>query len=551
MAERYVLDPEEPDQQSQRFVLDAQEKQAMPWKDVGMSAIKNLPGSAKAYAKDFISAVSSPIDTIKGLTALGQGGVVNLMPDAAMSAINRIDPSRAKRREEVSGMASQVGQQYATDYGSMEGFKNKVATDPVGTLGDISGVLSLGGGAASKIPMLNRAATVPTKVLGKAVPKAIAGKQIPSASNVLKKAGDVTNPVNLAAKPVVAAGNIGANVISGFGTHTGAMPIKEAFKSGVEGGQRGQAFRENMRGKVPVEQVLDDAKFNLNQMKDAKTAQYNANRAKWETDKSLLSFDGVNKSLNDSYQSVVFKGKIVDETAAKKLKEVADIVDDWQKSNPVEFHTPEGMDALKQRVGAVLESIPLESKNARRVVGDVYHSIRGEITKQAPTYAKTMKDYSDAIDEIKEIERTLSLGNKASVDTAMRKLQSITRNNVNTNYGNRGDLVNMLEQRGGRSLEPALAGQALNSFQSRGLGGAVAGGMGLGAYGVGGGDLAAGVLTLQSPRLMGELVHGAGRAARIPTLPIQMLQEYGANPAFFTNLLAQTGGLISQPETDR
>ena len=43
-------------------------------------------------------------------------------------------------------------------------------------------------------------------------------------------------------------------------------------------------------------------------------------------------------------------------------------------------------------------------------------------------------DLKDLKEAIKEIEKALSLNNRASADTAMRKLQSLTRNNVYTNY---------------------------------------------------------------------------------------------------------------------
>ena len=65
-----------------------------------------------------------------------------------------------------------------------------------------------------------------------------------------------------------------------------------------------------------------------------------------------------------------------------------------------------------------------------------------------------------AIEAEKEIERALSLGGKAPVDTALRKLQSTMRNNVNTNYGNRAGMVSDLEKFSDVSLMDKLAGQA-------------------------------------------------------------------------------------------
>jgi hypothetical protein len=59
------------------------------------------------------------------------------------------------------------------------------------------------------------------------------------------------------------------------------------------------------------------------------------------------------------------------------------------------------------------------------------------VAQQAPDYAVAMDNYSKSADLLREMERALSLGNKASADTALRKLTSLMRNNVNTNYGER------------------------------------------------------------------------------------------------------------------
>ena len=123
-----------------------------------------------------------------------------------------------------------------------------------------------------------------------------------------------------------------------------------------------------------------------------------------------------------------------------------------------------------------------------------------------------MKDYAQSSEQIREIEKALSLNNKASADTALRKLQSLTRNNVNTNYGQRLSLAQQLEAEGGKPFISALHGQALSSPSARGLAG-----------GVENLTAATGLLTnpaylaalpFQTPRLVGEGLYYGGRAAR-------------------------------------
>jgi hypothetical protein len=67
---------------------------------------------------------------------------------------------------------------------------------------------------------------------------------------------------------------------------------------------------------------------------------------------------------------------------------------------------------------------------------------KSTIQKQAPTYAETMKQYADTADLVREIERSLSQGKKASADAGLRKLQTVLRDNASTNYGQRVNLVN-------------------------------------------------------------------------------------------------------------
>jgi hypothetical protein len=269
-----------------------------------------------------------------------------------------------------------------------------------------------------------------------------------------------------------------------------------------------------LRGEVPQLEVLDAAKQNLAKMAADRRRIYNEGMKNIKGDKSILSFKGVDDTVKQSLNEISFKGQIKDDFAFDKLTEAQTKVNNWKNLDPAEFHTPEGLDALKQQIGGILSKIPYEEKTALTLVNQVYNGIKSEIVKQAPTYSKTMKAYSDATDTIREIEKALSMGNKATADTAMRKLQSLMRNNVNTNYGQRLNLAKELEQAGGRQMMPALAGQALSEWTPRGLQRATSIPTAFLAQGVGGLPLAGASLATSSPRLMGEAAFGAGRVAK-------------------------------------
>jgi len=151
---------------------------------------------------------------------------------------------------------------------------------------------------------------------------------------------------------------------------------------------------------------------------------------------------------------------------------------------------------------------------AYRVVKAVYDKIKQEIIRQAPAYSRAMKGYSQMSDLITEIERSLSLGYKASADTAMRKLQSLMRDNVQTNYGQRVKLGQVLEDVSGEPIMSSLAGQSLQDAMPRGI--ARAGAPVLGAGAMAGMPAAAAQLALSSPRLMGGAAYRAGQVMGLP-----------------------------------
>jgi hypothetical protein len=342
----------------------------------------------------------------------------------------------------------------------------------------------------------------------------------------------------------------GKNIIAPIlGTTTGAgrESISQAFRAGQVGGDAATQFRANISGIADPSELLVIAKQNLEELNRAKQAEYRSGMVNVKNDKSILNFTDIDDSLVNSKNKVTFKGKVVNEEAARQLNQARAIVDDWKSLDPAEFHTPEGLDALKKRVGDVLEGIPFEQKVARSSVGDVYNSIKSTIQKQAPSYAKTMKAYSDATDQIKEVEKALSLGKKTSIDTATRKLQSLMRDNVQTNYGQRTSLARDLQTMGGTEFMPGLAGQALSSPVPRGLQSIAAVPSTYLSYGFGGIPGAVANLALSSPRLMGETAFGAGLVSRGANKFGELVPP-GLDPRTF-NLLYQAGqteGLLSE-----
>jgi hypothetical protein len=412
------------------------------WKDVAGESFVNIPKSAAALATSAFDAITDPLQVVRGMGQMIVGGTEKLMGEPYFES----DSAKAARMQGRQALSA-AGDYLKNRAGSEEAIKNTLATDPVGAAADLSLLLTGGGGLAARTPMLSRAA--PT----------------------LRTAASITDPINLAGKAIGKTYDLtGGLVKSGLGMKTGVGT--EAIERAVQSGRQGNTtFLENMRGDVPMTNVLDDAQANLAQMNLNKQKDYRSGMVDIKNDKSVLDFSNVVDTLKNVENSIDFKqsGIPKDAKAVEVLKNIRAKVDKWKNLDPAEYHTPEGLDNLKQSLWEDFGKLGKDEKLAYSAGKQIYDSVKNEISKQAPTYAKVMKEYSDASDLIKEIERALSLGQNASADTAMRKLQSLMRNNVNTNYGQRLNLAQQLESAGGRDLMPALAGQALSSKLPRGL----------------------------------------------------------------------------------
>lgn len=476
----------------------------------GFDAIQmaiNAPGSLyRNTIGGLLEAVQNPVQTAQNLADVVAGGVYNVLPEPVQRGLSAIE-FNPEAQQRASKLASLVGQEYKQTYTTPEGFKQTMQQDPFRVLGDIS-MLATGGAAATA--------------------------RVPQISRTLARVADVTNPVTTAIQATAAIPKvIGATTSNVLGMTTGVGPeaVRTAYQSGLEGSK---AFLANIRGNVPMTDVLDLAKTNLQNMQQVKQAAYRADMGNIAKDKTILDFKNIDDAINKANAITTFKGQVVKEGANAALNKIRAVVDEWKSLDPAQFHTPEGLDALKQKIGQIQEDIPFEQKTARTVSGGIYNSIKDEISRQAPEYARVMKEYSDASELVREMERALSLGQKSAADTAMRKLTSVMRNNVNTNFGLRLDMVRQMEQQGGNQLLPAIAGQAMSSTLPRGLAPQIAGVSAVpGAVESlmqGTTPLTLAAAPLFSPRLVGEAGYGLGAAQRMvaQSRPVQAMTPAAA-----------------------
>lgn len=461
--------------------LEAQDKatSATPekipsWSEIPLKAAVNAPHSAMEFGKSIARPFMHPLEAAEGI------GNIALGLYQKMGLYGGHDYEKH---------ADAVGKMLLDRYGSVDNVKKTLANDPVGAAADISALLTGGGSMAARAP----------GYLGKI-------------GELTNTAGRVVDPLNAAALTAKGAGKVASEGV-GILTGTGGRPLEEAARAGYEGGEASKAFTENMRGQVPLENVVSDARGAIENMRRQRGADYRAGMQAVGGDTTVLSWNKIGNAIRDANDIKTFKGQDISPKTAAVRRELNDTVLDWMALDPKEFHTAEGFDALKQKIGDIRDALPDRSPE-KLVANKYYGAVRQSIVDQVGSYAKVMEGYAKASDLTQEIERTLSLGTNKGLDTSLRKLQSVLRNNVNTSYGNREKLVDYLQNSGAPHIVSALAGQSSNTLMPRGIVRllAAAGLEGAAVHPGSVGKVAA-VMPLMSPRLMGETFHGAGKIA--------------------------------------
>lgn len=486
------------------------------WGEVPGAAASNLGSSALNFGKAVAQPFMHPQDTALALGRTGMGAVEKLIPG----------------QQGHEQYADAVGKFYMDRYGSMEGFKRALAEDPVGVMADASMFLTGGETALGRVPgvigdVAKAAGTVgravdPLNAAGKVAKAGIHGVDIPTGTG---------NPV----QHIPGLYEVGTDMFGGSFPHTGGQALRTALESGYENGPRAEAFRNHMRGDNMAE-VVADARQAVSNLRLRRGQQYRINKLDLKAAPEPIQWGPIDEALSKIETVRKFKNQDLADPVTRNVRaRLTNEIDNWKKLDPAEYHTAEGIDALKQKIGNIRDNLKYGTP-ARFMADEVYRALWGQIAEQAPQYGKMMKDYETASHHIRELEGSLSLGRKASTETALRKLQSIMRNNANTSYGMRLNLGKMLQDAGATHLMDKLAGQALNTLRPRGLGavqmgttaalGAMSGQFLNPAYWA--------AIIGSSPRIMGEALHKVGQGARYVAAPFKAanrpLKQIGVTP---------------------
>ena len=499
------------------------------WSDVPREALTNLPSSAGKFFGGMYEAVTSPVQTVKNVGQLIGGAAYSVLPQAAQDWLinNANDPEKVKQS---IAMAKAVGGEYARRYGTEEGFKEALATDPVGVASDFSTLLTGGAAATAKIaPTASKALATAATFTNPLAPIAPAARAL-TQSNLLAPAQPVTNALAQAKEKVGGAvTGMGANITGAISGKPGAA-YKEAFKAGKAGDV---SFLDNLRGNVTPDELLTTVQQGVDKIRADMSASYQTAKTGWAADKTALDFAPIDAAYQKVKSSLTVNGKSKIGSAEQKIvDEIGTVLDEWR--NDPAARTTLDLDALKQRIDAIYPESP-KQKNAQRAITEVRNAVKDTIVKQAPDYAQAMKDYDVQMTLLRDIEKGLSTGDKATKEAAINKLMGTLKSKPSSDF--RRQLIDAVQQQGGVNIMPAIAGQELGQWiPSSGVGRAVMGGGLTTAAALRHPELALAV-PLSSPRLMGEAYYKMGQAAGGGKRALNALSRLTPEEANYINAL--------------
>jgi hypothetical protein len=504
---------------------DGGDGDGLGWAETLGSALVNLPRSTADELGGIFEAFINPIQTAKSVGALG-GALLSKM------GVADFDESSADA----------LGQYYANKYGSIEGFKKELANNPASILADAATILTAGAGTVTKLGLpakiakLGRRADVAQKFVG-AVARNV--DPITAMTNIVTKAVPATIKVTGKGVGKLTTSTLGLTTGAGGDAITGAAKV--GFDRGVAGAptNASEAFLNAMRNpNASADEIVQLARNAVGNLRQQASQRYLDKMAQFGKNPSPLDISRVRQRVTDikpaSYDT--WKDSQGPRPSDHRAWETMNqFVDEYayKATQDPSLLEPLALDQFKQDLYDVGSKVGgAYDRDAARIAGTAYGAVKDELVKHDPLYADAMKGYEDAATQAQQLESTFSLaagrGKKPNIESAGRKLSQALRNNVNTNFGTRRAQVDELAALDptGR-LIPSLSGQALNTFEPRGLGRLTSGAAATsGIAGIGlnmipmamevpgylsGANLA--TLPLMSPRAVGEAAYYGGRGA--------------------------------------
>lgn len=313
--------------------------------------------------------------------------------------------------------------------------------------------------------------------------------------------------IPVVAEGVKAAGKGLAHIV-GQTSGAGGETLKRAYEAGT---RDSQVFKDAMRGKSGVYDVVDDVDNAVRSLENARSEAF----------RKALPKDGNFKipetAIKDAFKKAT--GEIsgvtagVDDVAADALNKVDRLMTNVKYSGGWTFNN--AMEA-KKAIDGIIEPLSRSGeKNAVRILKPIQNALKDTMVEAVPSYADALRDFSKSSKIIDAVKGALT---SKDPTTELRKIQGITRQSVAAAQGGKQELGKLLDAVSGRKILDAVAGQQVQQWiprdPVRALG---AGAAAFGAKALSANPMSPLMLTAFSPRLSGEVAFKLGQAAsRLP-----------------------------------
>lgn len=492
----------------------------MAWSEVGSRAIENLGPSVSNQAKNILTAVTHPVDTGNAILTLGKG-VAGKTGDAIVRAFGN-EPKKWDDKEKSIAALDNVLGHYKDTYGSVEGFKKGLATDPAAVGMDVASLAPVVGAGVKAAGLGEKVANAASKTVSLVDP-------IQTSMRVAKTASSIPPKIVGAVAPVV----------QGAATGVPSALLKTARGIGESSDATGRAiYRKFLSGNGDVDQIADTASKAVAELKDKAVQQYLSDMGNYSKSTKQLPLDslmdstgapqGVLKDLSD------YVGQSGNTTRFPRDRAIAqsayDQVLDTITSPYSSSRTFVDLDNLKRSLQDLAGSATNPSMMGK--INAVADHLKQMIMSVAPEYEKTMSDFQKWSSELRDFKNTLGAGNdKLAATTKMSKILRATKTAKGRNL-----FSDLGSTNAGKYLPHMLAGTVASPLTPPVLRGVMETGLiGVGAYfaqPAGWMPLAAAAVNT-SPRIASAIQYGTGAIKRNLKPVVNTLDAASSQPVTY------------------
>lgn len=482
-----------------------------------------------AIAKPFIKTAAAIPAVIGGVSKLAQGDV-----QGAQEAITK------ERSFGALGSTRPIGINQET--GEKQKF-GELAKDVVGTGAEIASY-------AAPTGALGKGASLGAKAMSAAKAGALGGalggfgQGLQEKQPLLKTVGQTVTGAALggatggalpilgagASKIAEGAGDLGAEIL-GRTTGGGEASIREVFNNPNAIKFARKAGKEGQEGLLL--QAVEEARSGLDNITSSNNKEYREAMKRIKANPQDLS-----EAVSEIRNSIVNEAKDnfgIRFGDGKKLNNLdfnaSDVVEgansvqrafDRFFAEPIK--TIEDLDRVKKSLGRLAQGAPARSP-AQALIYKMKEAVSATLKSKVPGYAEEMARFGELADLSDEITKALSLGDKASIDTTIRKLMSTMRQNNEL----RKAMLSTLGKSGNSDIMGKIAGATLAPKTPRGLQGVLTPSVGTGIGILHPQSIPAFLFYLAStsPRLVAEAVAllGKFKGTKIPLVIQQQLKN--------------------------